>query len=385
MVLEGKSPSAIASNIMNRMSSNLSLDSITPGGVIYTISLAVGNGISKIYSMLVELYSNTYLSESGGPYLDALGSFIGVRRLEAKPIEEISGVRFYTYNSNPLSDYIDASFFQSAVTVNVSGTENNLTVKPFTLTAEQLAKNYVDVTMRPLNVSRAYAEKNTLTSYTPNINGLVCSNKSRIRLISTPETDNQFRYRISRYLATHRSFDSRQTILSNKMMLRIAALSVPGVADVIVDEYAAGSGSLILYVIGEDLLHDESLIPLVESKISSYAPYGIKIQVENPQKIYVTIRATVYSQNVVEAINDATTRLRELIDSIPPGGSINRLDIHNTLFKTSGVLSADNIEIKLSYVDKVGISHSRIFTENVFTCGQFEKLVASSDLIVISW
>ena len=110
MVLEGKSPSAIASNIMNRMSSNLSLDSITPGGVIYTISLAVGNEISKIYSMLVELYSNTYLSESGGPYLDALGSFIGVRRLEAKPIEEISGVRFYTYNSNPQSDYIDASF-----------------------------------------------------------------------------------------------------------------------------------------------------------------------------------------------------------------------------------------------------------------------------------
>ncbi len=385
MIIEGKNPSAIASNIINAIGSNLDMESITPGGVIHTLSLAVGNEIAKIYANLIELYSNTYLSEAGGPYLDALGSFLGLSRIKASPIEEITGVRFYAYNSSALSNYINSSFFESSVEVKLKGTDTLFTVKPMTLTGEQLARNYVDVSLLPVNVLANYAEKNTLTEYEPSITGLLCTNMARIKMMANAETDDQFRYRISRFIATRRPFNNRNTILSNTMMLRIAALAVAGVADVVIDSYSSGSGSITIYVVAEDLINDSSLPALVSERIGNYVGYGVKAKVTLPQKTFITIRANVYSNDVVSAVSEASESIRKLIDSVPVGGSINRLDIHNTLFKTTGVMSADNIEIKLSYLDKVGISHSRVFNENKYTCGQFEKLVASSDLIVGSW
>jgi len=383
MDVKRKSATSIAYDIISKIGNGSNIDTVTPGSVIHTISLAVGNEISKIYSSLIELFSNTYLSESSGPYLNALGSIIGIERTFTDPISEISGVRFYTNDGSPLSDIIPDDFFASTVKCYTKVGNNYYIVKPFTLSEEQLASSYVNVRLNPERVETSYAERGDFSIYEPQVNGLSCTNLSRIRLLTQPESDDQYRYRISRYMPTHRSYDGKSLELSNETALRIAALSTPGVADVVIDRYSNGPGTLTLYVVGEDLINDESLPGLVSANCLGITPWT-NFKVSLPNKTYVTIKTNIYS-DYDNASDLAAESARNVIDYVRIGGTIRKYDIHNAIYKTAEVLSADNIEIRTTFEDKNGVMHSAPFASETYSCTPFEKLVASPTLIVSSW
>ena len=383
MDVKRKSASSIAYDIINRIANGSNIDTITPGSVIHTISLAVGNEISKIYSSIIELFSNTYLSETSGPYLNALGAIVGVNRTYSDPISEITGVRFYTDNGSPLSDFIAEDFFSTGIKCYTATGNNYYTIRPFTLSAEQLASSYVDVRLNPERVETAFAERGDFSIYEPPVNGLSCTNLSRIRLLTQSESDDQYRYRISRYVPTHRSYNGQSLELSNETALRIAALATPGVADVVIDRYSSGPGTLTMYVVGEDLINDESLPGLVYTNCLSITPWT-NFTVSLPSKTYITIKTNIYS-DVDNAVDIASESARTVIDSVRIGGTIRKYDIHNSIYKTSEVLSADNIEIRTTFYDKNGVLHSAPFASESYSCTPFEKLVASTNLIVSSW
>jgi len=383
MDVKRKSATSIAYDIISKIGNGSNIDTVTPGSVIHTIALAVGNEISKIYSTIIELFVNTYLSESSGPYLNALGAIVGIERTFDEPISEITGVRFYTTDGSPLSSLIPADYFTNDIKCYTSVGNNYYVVRPFTLNSEQLASSYVDVRLTPERAETTYAERGQFTIYEPPVNGLACTNLSRIKLLTQPESDDQYRYRISRYLPTHRSYDGKSLELSNEMALRIAALSTSGVADVVIDRYSNGPGTLTLYVVGEDLINDEALPGLVRANCLGITPWT-NFNVSLPNKTYITIKTNIFSDKA-NAVELAAENARNTIDSVRIGGTIRKYDIHNSIYKTSEVLSADNIEIRTTFEDKNGVLHSAPFTSESYSCTPFEKLVSSPTLIVSSW
>jgi hypothetical protein len=228
-----------------------------------------------------------------------------------------------------------------------------------------------------------FAERGEFSIYEPPVNGLSCTNLSRIRLLTQSESDDQYRYRISRYVPTHRSYNGQSLELSNETALRIAALATPGVADVVIDRYSSGPGTLTMYVVGEDLINDEALPGLVYTNCLSITPWT-NFTVSLPSKTYITIKTNVYS-NIDNAVEIAAENARSVIDSVRIGGTIRKYSIHNAIYKTSEVLSADNIEIRTTFEDKNGVLHSAPFISESYSCTPFEKLVASTNLIVSTW
>lgn len=88
------------------------------------------------------------------------------------------------------------------------------------------------------------------------------------------ETDEDFRFRITKQILT--------TATANETAIKLAALSVIGVQDVVLKNYSYGAGSFSLLIITDNAIADEILLLKVKTIISEVVGYGIKYEIINP-------------------------------------------------------------------------------------------------------
>lgn len=96
------------------------------------------------------------------------------------------------------------------------------------------------------------------------------------------ESDEEYRYRIT-----------SQTLVdaaANRTALRLAALSVDGVRDVLLSEYAGGAGSLALYVVIDDLEQQENILSEVSEAVEEVRGNGIRVEILTPRLIRIGLR-----------------------------------------------------------------------------------------------
>jgi uncharacterized phage protein gp47/JayE len=376
-----KNYSQIANEIIAQIENELDITT-PPGGVVRTLANILGGEISKLYVFLNQLSNNLYIGEAGGELLDAFGAIFGLTRKPARYFDRITGVRFYV-NSGTLGDVIASDFFISN-DVKVTDGTNEFSVIPTALTSSDLAGQYVEVVCEPSNVSKTLAERNTLTSFTPNTEGLYVTNPANIKLYSPTETDEQFRYRVSRHLAINRMANGRQYRLSNRASLRIAALNVTGVADVYIKEFTSGGGSFTIYVVGEDLNNDSLLPGQVANAISPIVPYGTQFTATLPTKTKVYVELVGNYSSTDELINELDSVLREYVDDVRIGGELNLKDFERLITQTSASYgTTSDIKIYIAQDDSLGVEHSRLLTDS-YQCLDNEKLMlAPSDAVVV--
>lgn len=88
------------------------------------------------------------------------------------------------------------------------------------------------------------------------------------------ESDNEYRYRISQA--------TTGMATANIASIRLAALSVEGVQEVVLKEYSYGAGSYSVYIITESATPSDSMIYNVTNSISAVKPYGVRFSVVYP-------------------------------------------------------------------------------------------------------
>ena len=100
------------------------------------------------------------------------------------------------------------------------------------------------------------------------------------------ETDDNYRYRITQQclvLAT-----------SNETAIRLTALTVDGVEDVILKPYSMGAGSFTVIVLSNEDVTNKGILDTVYQKLLKVHGYGRRYNVVSPTLTYVSIRQRLY-------------------------------------------------------------------------------------------
>ena len=157
-----------------------------------------------------------------------------------------------------------------------------------------------------------YEDYNNSTLRTTNLEGIATS--------TDRESDVNLRYRII-----------NQTLAAegaNNVAIRMAALSVPGVADVVLDEYSHGVGTGTVYIKGVVPVISENLIATVQAAVSRVRSFGNYVDVKQPPLVGIEL---VLGLNLLEPITttaqtDLVSRVRDALYEY-----INGLDINDTI------------------------------------------------------
>lgn len=138
------------------------------------------------------------------------------------------------------------------------------------------------------------------------------------RLIS--ETDENYRARITNqvYVIAGANFTA----------VRLRALSVPGVREVVMRQYTHGAGSFTVHVITDEPVAPISIINQVRNEIEKVKAYGIYAEVTSPVLIPVELMVSLVFNGEVGSAEKTTIRqavgreLRQYVDSLALGNTL---------------------------------------------------------------
>jgi uncharacterized phage protein gp47/JayE len=201
------------------------------------------------------------------------------------------------------------------------------------------------------DIPRNVLSKHNFTSYTlGSSNRLKCSNRYAIANGSNRETDQAYRYRLMN------SFKARER--ANKIAIRLAALSVPGVADVIEVNCEQGPGTFSLYVKSLTPTTSPGLIRRVTDVVNEVCSYGVRSFVLAPNILGLELVIAVQSKSTATASDKANAyaAIRQNIEN-----NLNNIDIGEEV----------NLEDLASLVT---LSHPSIQGIGITKAGSFEEV-----------
>ncbi len=153
------------------------------------------------------------------------------------------------------------------------------------------------------------------------------------------EPDDEYRYRISQQALADAT--------ANRTAIRLAALSVDGVKDVILHEYALGTGSCAAYVVIDDLSQQDSILSSVRENIAGVKAEGVRIEVLTPKLIPVGLEmALIFKGSLLELDRQSLMSLAEqgataYLNSLYPGDAVIIDDLVNYVI-SAGVFESES-------------------------------------------
>lgn len=114
------------------------------------------------------------------------------------------------------------------------------------------------------------------------------------------ENDDNYRYRITQQclvLAT-----------SNETAIRLTALTVDGVEDVVLKPYSMGAGSFTVIILSDKDVTEENILERVRQKLLNVHGYGIRYNVVAPTLTYVSMKQHLYIRDTISDIEKQEIR-----------------------------------------------------------------------------
>lgn len=203
---------------------------------------------------------------------------------------------------------------------------------------------------RNSNVSRSVLRRHDFTSYALSSSDLLkCTNKYAISGGRPRESDDAYRYRLMN------SRKARER--GNKIAIRLAALSVPGVSDVTQINYEQGPGTSAVYVSSLAPTTSPTLVDQVQNAIDQVSSEGTRHYALSPQLLGVEFviginwrPGTVETQkgNTYAAIrNDIET----ILNGFSMGQSLDLIDLASAVSRST------------KYILTIGLSRPGYFEE----------------------
>lgn len=175
------------------------------------------------------------------------------------------------------------------------------------------------------------------------------------------EGDDNYRYRIA-----HRW---EEAATSNEIAVRLAALSVPGVRDVMMRPYVLGSGSFSVYPVAETGVDPTSLVKPIEDAMQRHAGYGIRHVVTLGEELPVGIEVEILFDPILSSgeqerlLREAEHLIGTYIESLGLGSPLVITQIlHRIMSLNQGVSKA----IKDVRVTGLEINYAPTLVENAY-------------------
>ena len=293
----------------------------TVGGIARSIIEVVNLNVAEYYDILDINTAMGFVSTSEGYFLDLIGTgLFNLSRQQATSSSAVStdSVQQFYVSTGYLSTYIPSLQIVQGTTVSSADGTIVFTVPSNTSFGPTDTSVYVPI-----------VANGTGTNYNVPINTLVVSSLGLANVFTTNvsitsggsniETDDNYKYRIANATLS--------AAMANETAVRLAALSVPGVSNVIMQPYANGIGTFSVIVLPTSGLATAGLISAVQSAINTVQAFGITGTAIAPEVVPVSITVdlqfvqgtTSATQSNVQA--EVQTSIENYIVNIPIGGT----------------------------------------------------------------
>lgn len=186
----------------------------------------------------------------------------------------------------------------------------------------------------------------------------------------TNETDDNFRYRITNQCLT--------LATSNEIAIRLTALTVDGVNDVILKPYSMGAGSFTVIVLSDEDVTSTGILEAVKAKLLNVHGYGIRYNVVSPTLTYISIKQKLHLKDTLSDIEkqeiryDVQLALTDYLSNLSIGENIMIDKITQVIMNVSeNILQESNITFKINGEKALYVNQS---------CRWFERFVVSKDV-----
>lgn len=282
---------------------------------------------SRLQQYVSSAFQNAFLSTATGVYLDLWGETLGLPRIvdrKAVVFREDGAVRFYV-NTGTLGSRLPhpTNSGLGLIPINTIISNPSNTVE-FIVTEDvtfPVNSKSVYVTVAASETGAAFnVGANQLTVHDLGSTEVKVTNDIAITTGSDVESDDEYRYRLSRALTSKYG--------SNQAAVEVASISTPGVSRTEIIPYARGAGTFDVLLIPQGNRVTQTMIENTRRALDRVTAYGISFQVREPE--YVSVKITlepVFSKSVTEAEKISLKQSIEssilaYISSIPLGGEL---------------------------------------------------------------
>ena len=186
----------------------------------------------------------------------------------------------------------------------------------------------------------------------------------------TGETDDNYRYRITQQclvLAT-----------SNETAIRLTALTVDGVKDVVLKPYSMGAGSFTVIILSDEDVTSTGILEAVRVKLLDVHGYGIRYTVVSPTLTYVSIKQRIILSDKLSDIEKQEIRysvqlaLIDYLSNLTIGEDIVLDKITRTIMNVSeDIIQEMNMEFYIDGEKALYVNQS---------CRWFERFIVSKEM-----
>jgi uncharacterized phage protein gp47/JayE len=315
-----KSFGELVQEALGYLKNNTTITNTNVGGITRSLIEVINKNISEYYDVLDTNMTMGFLSSSQGYYLDLIGSLFNMPRTQATLASSGSlsqNQKFYVA-TGVLLDKLPGGFIPASTTVSTQDGTISYYVSVNTNFLPADTEVYVPLTAvgygEKYNVSAGALNQNSL-----GVVGVFTTNVAAITNGLSVEGDSNYKYRLMNATLSAEK--------ANEVAVRLAALSVDGVANATIRPYARGIGTFDVIVTPVSGIANSQLLALVQTAIDSVQSVGMKgtaiapsvVPVDLEIKLIFTSDATDFDMSQIRSM--VTASVERYIVNIPIGGT----------------------------------------------------------------
>ena len=283
-----KSKQDLVSSMLNKLDENTNITQMTPGGKARFFIETDATEQASQQALFDANLLQPYIQYSDGKFLDFFGDMLNLPRIEATHADATDeNFMFYVESGNfgdinngesfpiPAGTTVSTTPFQGKIVT--PGLESQPVIS-YTTTEEVICtadSSFVYVSIRAnqegklSSVPRNVLNKHSIGGYLLSDNGaLKCTNRFAIDNGDERESDTSYRYRLMRL------FRSKEQAI--RSAIRLAALSVPGVSDILMVNYEQGPATYSIYLKGLTPTVSPNLLETVSAQVALVSSEGVR-------------------------------------------------------------------------------------------------------------
>jgi len=390
----------IIDNALRQLTQETNITQLSPGAKARAILEIVSRQIAEQYQVFDVNLANALLTTARGEYLNYIGEIVGIERLQPIAAGTVSGsqnVIFYTNmptfgsinGGNPITIPKGTALWTSETTV---GSDDSVYyyVDEETVLPSAANQQAIPVTASQqgstFNIGQDTLVNHNFENYSDFANGtLLVRNRAAITSGRSIESDEDFRYRISKQVTASE--------MGNETAIRLAALSVPGVADVSVVPYVRGLGTFGVYIKSLDARVADELVSAVQDTVDQVQSFGNRGFALKPKEIGIemvlslTYRETITSRDRASINRDVVGAMYDYINNLDIGEDfiinevIQRVMQVDDRIKNVGTARKPIDDLKMWKTSRTADNRVRYTLSDDYTTAFDEKVLVEYSLI----
>lgn len=327
MPLFAQTEAKIYSDVMKDILNHTNISRTSPGSKMRALVEAIARKQGRMWSQFDLNMTQAFIDGAEGKFLSYIGDMYGVTRLGEEPasVSPIDRLVRYYVDVGTFGDINSSSgiLIPTGTIISTQDGGKGILYKVVLSTVLAAGDTEAYIACQSVrggtvaNVGAKVLLYHDFTDYSDSTNNsLKVINDAEILRGQDPETDTNYRYRIVHQITALEK--------ANWTAIRIAAMVIPGVADVVMLPWHKGVGSFTLLIKSTTPSISNGLIETVDEAVDKVIAKGINAQIRGPVEIGISITGTIILKKRISA-QDESNLIQALTDNVTE--YINSLDI----------------------------------------------------------